>query len=95
MKQMTLLERLEAVPEGAAFVYKSGALPKIRRGAGALCAEAAREIRRLKSDVAHWMAARHAAIAGGEILYEELKTLRDELKIARDEVERLRAKMDL
>jgi len=73
-------------------MYRDGALPKIRRGAGLLCAEAANEIRRLRSDVTHWMAARHAAIAGGEILYEELDTLRSELKIARDEIERLRAK---
>jgi hypothetical protein len=95
MNRTTLIERLEAVPERAVFMYKSGALPKMRRGAGELCAEAAREIRRLRSDVAHWMAARHAAIAAGEILYEELKTLRDELKVARDEIERLRAKVDL
>jgi hypothetical protein len=88
--QMTVLERLDAVPERAVFMYKSGALPKMRRGAGELCAEAASEIRRLRSDVAHWREARRVAIWCGEMMKEELKKMKDELNIARDEIERLR-----
>jgi hypothetical protein len=86
----TVLERLESVPDSAVFLYRAGALPKIRRGASALCAEAAREIRRLRSDVAHWIGARQVAISCGEIMQEELKKLKDELKVAREEIERLR-----
>jgi hypothetical protein len=54
-----------------------------------------KEIERLKYEVKHWKEARDVALAGVEILKDELKTLKDELEIARDEVERLRAKMDL
>jgi hypothetical protein len=90
MKRATLLERLDAVPKRAVFMYKSGALPKMRRGAGELCSEAAREIRRLRSDVAHWIGARQVAILCGEIMQEELEKLKDELKVAREEVDRLR-----
>jgi hypothetical protein len=73
------------------FLYRAGALPKIRRGASALCAEAAREIRRLRSDVKHWIEARRVAILCGEMMQEELRKLSGELKTAREEIERLRA----
>jgi len=92
MNQVTLLERLDAVPARAVFVYRSGILPVVRSGAGELCAEAAREIVRLKADVNHWREARRVAISCGEILKEELTKVRDELEIARQEIERLRAK---
>jgi chromosome segregation ATPase len=97
MDQTELLEKLESVPKDAAFAYRTGqwSILEIRTGAGELCAEAAKEIVRLKADVKHWKEARDTALAGVEILKEELKTLKDELEIARDEVERLRAKMDL
>jgi hypothetical protein len=92
MNQATLLERLDAVPASAAFVYMRGVLPVVRTGAGELCAEAAKEIVRLKADVKHWIEARRVAISCGEIMQEELKKLRDELKIAQEEIKRLRAK---
>jgi hypothetical protein len=88
--QRTLLDRLDAVPRGAVFLYRAGVFPKIMRGAGELCAEAAREIVRLKADVKHWIEARRVAISCGEMMQEELKKLKDELKSARDEVDRLR-----
>jgi hypothetical protein len=99
MNLATLLEGLEAVPAGAVFMYRDGSLPKIRRGAGVLCAEAAREIKQLWLDVEYWRHWRNAAVAACEIqqeqmrkLRDELKTLKDELDIARYEIEQLRAK---
>jgi hypothetical protein len=90
MNQSELLDRLDAVPRGAVFMYRAGVFPKIMRGAGELCAEAAREIRRLRSDVKHWIEARRVAISCGEMMQEELKKLKGELNVARDEVDRLR-----
>jgi hypothetical protein len=92
MNQATLLERLDLVPERAMFLYMRGVLPVVRTGAGELCAEAAKEIVRLKADVKHWIEARRVAILCGEMMQEELKKLRDELKIAQEEIKRLRAK---
>jgi hypothetical protein len=92
MNQATLLERLDAVPASAAFVYRSGVLPVVRRGAGELCAEAAREIVRLKADVNYWKEAHRVAISGGATMKDGLTKLRDELDLARHEIERLRAK---
>jgi hypothetical protein len=62
-------------------------------GAGELCAEAAKEIVRLKADVKHWIEARRVAILCGEMMQEELKKLKEELKAAREQIERLRANM--
>jgi hypothetical protein len=90
VNQATLLERLDAVPASAAFVYMRGVVPVVKTGAGELCADAAKEIVRLKADVKHWIEARRVAISCGEMMQEELKKLKDELKSARDEVDRLR-----
>jgi chromosome segregation ATPase len=87
MNQTELLEKLESVPKDAAFTYRTGRLSilEIRTGAGELCAEAAREISRLKADVNHWREARRVAISCGEILQEEMKKLRDELEALKRE----------
>jgi hypothetical protein len=80
MNQATLLERLDAVPAGAVFVYRHGVLPVVTRGAGALCAEAAREISRLKAELRRWKDAREASLGCEKITLDELKSMRRELE---------------
>jgi DNA repair exonuclease SbcCD ATPase subunit len=48
-----------------------------------------KEIERLKYEVKHWKEARDVALAGVELLRDELKTLKDELNVARKEIDRL------
>jgi hypothetical protein len=72
MNQSELLDRLDAVPKGSVFVYKSEDSLRIRRGAADLCARAAVEIRRLQNELDELKASRLSAVAVGKIVHDEL-----------------------